>query len=166
MGRLPELSKDIIGKRFRRADWSDGYAFTTKGSAWRYTSSHAGNTFLAHINHMAEDWYEVDEFDIQVSEYGLKIKNEEEERHMDATRNEEEAIKNEVAKVFTDLERRTKYTGELYGPDGKGRGILAFNKKSDAKKLLAVPSNLGCYIVLRKEVAVYTTVVPVIKAGV
>ena len=90
-----------------------------------------------------------------------KERNMREFRFKQYTKEEMEAMKS-----FTDLEKRTKYTGELYGSNGEGRGILAFDKKSDAKELLADPDNLGCYIVLRKEVAVYTTAVPVVKVKV
>ena len=171
MAMLPALNKDAIGRRFRRAGWSEGHAFTTDGKEWRYTSINTQSTYLTHGNQIEADWYEMDSYGIRIDD--LTIRSEEEELkkanqivtiEIKGTTVKDETL--EAAKAFTDLEQRKKYTGELYGPDGKGKAILSFEKKSDAKQVLANPDNLGCYIVLRKEVAVYTTAVPVIKAKV
>ena len=193
MGMLPALNKDAIGRRFRRADWTEGHAFTLNGKEWRYTSSHTHSTCLTHGNQIEADWYEMDSYSIRIDD--LTIRSEEEETRTDIEKmlescpritkirlfdhvlTEEEIQKlykdkkernmpEEAVATFKDLGKRKKYTGELYGPDGEGKAILSFDTKSDAKQVLADPKNLGCYIVLRKEVAVYTTAVPVIKAKV
>ncbi len=176
-GALPALNKDAIGRRFRRGGWKkEGlYACTDDGLFWRYVSPNYSAP-LCDDHKIAKDWVEVEDYEISESDFEFTISDlekfdralsaEDIEKIYNKKENKmENRIKEEAAKVFTDIEKRSKYTGELYGPDGKGKAILAFDKKSDAKKVLQLVENIGCYLVLRKEVAVLTTEIPVVKAA-
>ncbi len=183
LGSLPELSMAIMERKFRRLEWNrDGgyekYAETEDGESWTFVNPEAGvHHDMSSINVEARDWYEIiDEKDIIFNSMMIDIINDcevyskvlTEESIRDIynkkENNMEDRIKDEAAKVFTDIEKRSKYTGELYGPDGKGKAILSFKKKKDAKKVLQLPENMGCYLVLRREVDVFTTEIPVVKA--
>ena len=189
IGPLPALNRKAKERRFRRLAWkeTDSFSYTETGHVWKFNYSSGMESELSDENKIATDWYEIDfegvkftiEEDVGIEEIlfpgesicYLGIDNVRSwdriltKKEIEAPYNnkKETKMEKEVAEVFTDLGKRTKYTGELYGPDGKGRGILAFDKKCDAKEVLAAPENLGCYIVLRKEVAIYTTCIPVVK---
>ncbi len=176
---LPALNESVIDKVFRRKVWDSdkgNYAFTDDGLFWKHMRD--GKTYLLeHTHKLCGDWYEVEEEKISIDSFDFIISDIEAfnrkfnrvdtgKTHNKKENNMEKEIKENAAKVFTDIEKRSKYTGELYGPNGKGKAILSFKKKKDAKKVLQLAENLGCYIVLRKEVGVYTTAVPVVKAKV
>lgn len=68
-----------------------------------------------------------------------------------------------VEEVKTDLKKRKKITAILYGRDGAYNDTYYFDNKKQAKKLMQIPTNIGCTLVLHKETGTITTDIPLVE---
>jgi len=66
-------------------------------------------------------------------------------------------------KEKTPFEARKKFSFEVYGTDEKLLEVVHCDSKKDAQAFLQDPKNIGKKVVVKKEVVVYTTDVPVVE---